>query len=71
MQIKIDVFGKIVLVIQSPEGWSAFYLGPDGKRRPADDLFIPSFILEAEIEDYLADICHEWASEKYPEVRRL
>lgn len=69
--IKMEVFGRIVLVIPFPKGWSVFYLGSDGKRRPAHDLFIPSSVSETEIPDYLADICHEWASEKYPEVRRL
>ncbi len=70
-RIKIDVFGRMVLATQSDKGWSIYYLSGGGKRRPANDIVIPSFVDESEIETYLADICHEWASEKYSEVRRL
>ena len=69
--IKMDVFGRLVLAMQSDEGWSIYYLSGDGKRRPANDIIVPSFVNESEIENYLADLCHEWATEKYPEVRRL
>ncbi len=69
--IKIDVFGRMVLATQSDKGWSIYYLSGDGKRRPVNDIIVLSFVDEPEIENYLADICHEWASEKYPEVRRL
>ena len=43
----------------------------DGKRRSVDDIIIPLFVNENEIEDYLADLCHEWATEKYPNVKRI
>jgi hypothetical protein len=69
--IKIDVFGRMVLAQQFDKGWSTYYLSGDGKRRLANDIIVPSFVDQSEIENYLADICHEWASEKYPEVRRL
>ena len=68
---KFDVFGRRVLVAKTQEGWSAFYLGAEGKRRPAHDLVVPDFVTEAGLEQYLADLCHEWATERHPEVRRL
>lgn len=65
------VFGRTVQVVASEHGWSAFYLGSEGKRRPARDIVVPADILEANMEQYLGDLCHEWASARYPEVKRL
>lgn len=69
--IKLNVFGRLILAIQTGEGWSIFYLSGEGKRRPANDIIVPAFVNESEIESYLDDLCHEWATEKYPEVQRL
>jgi hypothetical protein len=69
--IKLDVFGRSMLVEESQAGWSLFYLGAEGKRRPAHDLVIPDHLPEAEIETYLADLCHEWATPRHPDAKRL
>ena len=69
--LKFDVFGRVVLVAQSRNGWSTFYSGAEGKRRPAKDIVVPRDILESEIQQYLGDLCHEWATEQYPTVKRL
>ena len=66
-----DVFGRRLIVERSAGRWQAFYGGPDGKRREARDLVIPAEVAEAELERYLADLCHEWASPQAPHVRRL
>jgi hypothetical protein len=69
--IILDVFGKHVLALRTNEGWCVFYLSDDGKRRPGLDILVPDFVNESEIENFLADICHEWATEKHNSVRRL
>jgi len=69
--INLDVFGKHVLALRTNEGWSMFFLSDDGKRRPALDIFVPKIVGESEIENFLEDICHEWATEKHNSVRRL
>ena len=69
--IKLDVFGKPVLALRTNEGWSMYYLSDDGKRRLAFDIFVPESVNESEIENFLADIYHEWATVKNPNVRRL
>ena len=69
--IKLDVFGKQVLAIHTNDGWEMFYLSEGGKRRPATEIFVPNFVKETEIENYIEDICHEWATERHPNVRRL
>ena len=69
--LKFDVFGRLVLIAESGDGWVAFYMGAEGKRRPAKDIVIPADIPESDIEQYLGDLCHEWATEQHPNVKRL
>ena len=69
--LKFDVFGREVLVVESETGWTTYLLGPEGKKRPAKGIFVPSDLSESEIEQYLGDLCHEWATEQHPNVKRL
>ena len=69
--IKLNVYGRTILVEQSEHGWSVFYLGHEGKRRPATDIVVPHAMAAADIPQYLADLCHEWASVRHSEVKRL
>lgn len=69
--LKFNVFGRRVLVVSSEDGWQAFYFGEEGKRRPAIDIVVPSDLEAAAIEQYLDDLCHEWATERHPNVERL
>jgi hypothetical protein len=69
--VTLDVFGRRVLAVRIENGWSLFYVGSDGKRRPAQDIFVPGAVTESELAEYLADLCHEWASEKHPQVTRI
>ncbi len=66
--IKLNVYGKMVLANKTDQGWQLFFLSGDGKRRPANELAVPSFITEEEIEGFLSDLCHEWATDKNPDV---
>lgn len=68
---KFNVYGRRMLIEESAQGWEAYYLGDEGKRRPATDVIIPESLCAADIAQYLADLCHEWATEQHPEVRRL
>ena len=69
--IKFEVFGRDVIVEGSGAGWDAFYLGADGKRRIAHDILIPRELKEDELCTYIADLCHESASKKYPDVKKI
>lgn len=69
--LKFDVFGRLLQVVATESGWQAFYAGDDGKRRPARDIVIPDGLEESDIERYLDDLCHEWASDKNNRVRRI
>jgi len=69
--LKFDVFGRNILVEKSADGWIAFYSGNEGKKRPATDIVIPPSLSESKIEQYLADLFHESASQQHPDVKRL
>jgi hypothetical protein len=69
--LKLEVFGRLVLVTESDDGWVAFYLGGEGKKRLAKDIVIPADLHESEIEQYLGDLFHELATEQHPDVKRL
>jgi hypothetical protein len=69
--MKYDVFGTLVTVIREGNRWAVYYPGPDGKRRPAADIAIPPDLADSEIAVFLADLCHEWASQNHPSVRNL
>lgn len=69
--LNFDVFGRHVFVTRVDEGWKTYYAGTDGKRRPAEDIVIPSDVTEDELCRYLADLCHEWATSMHPDVTQL
>ena len=69
--IKFDVFGRDVLLVERDNGWKAFYVGAEGKRRPATDIVIPPGLPESKLAEYLDDLCHEWASERSNRVIRI
>ena len=68
--LRFSVFGREVVVTRSDATWEVFYQG-EGKRRPAVDIWIPPDIPASEIEQYLGDLCHEWATERHPSIKRL
>ena len=70
-RLTLDVFGKRVWVERDSAGWKVWYVGPEGKRRPASDIRVPASLGDHEVAQYIADLCHEWATERHPEVRRL
>jgi hypothetical protein len=69
--MKLNVFGRDVEVIRRDDEWAVFYIGGEGKKRLANDIQIPEDINAAELLDYISDLCHEWATLKYPKVQLL
>jgi len=68
--LRFDVFGILVGLEYVSGSWHAYYLGPEGKRRPAD-FVIPALIEADELTQFLSDLFHESASPHHPDVRRL
>lgn len=69
--LKFDVFGRDVLIVRKDGGWKAYYLGSEGKRRPATDIIVPANITESGMAQYLDDLCHEWANDQNNTVKKL
>ena len=69
--MKLNVFGKMIEIVRVHAGWKAFYFGNEGKKRPANDIVLPAHLKEADLVEYIADLCHEWASPANGVVRKL
>ena len=68
--VQLEVFGRDLLIERHDESWRAYYLGNEGKRRPATDIVIPADVREADLVEYIADLCHEWATNRNNTVQR-
>ena len=69
--LKFDVFGTIMVVELSAEGWQLFTASTQGKRSRVDDIVIPHFIQEHELAQFLDDMFHEMATRQRPCVTRI
>jgi hypothetical protein len=69
--MKYDVFGTPLEVVNRDGAWKVFYLGTEGKKRPARDIVIPPSISEESVQEYLADLRHEWATPTNQQVIRI
>lgn len=65
-----NVFGRHLLVTREDSKWLAFYVGNEGKSRRAIEIVIPSDVQDDKLKQYLADLCHEWATKQNPSVTR-
>lgn len=68
--LRFSIFGMQIAVVGACGRWSAFLLGNDGKRRPAD-FIVPNELAEDELCGYLADLMHESATPSNSEAYRI
>ncbi len=69
--MKLEVFGQRIEAIRTEKCWKIFYLGTDGKKRPASDIVVPWSIQEEDLVRYLDDLRHEYATPENPGIRVL
>lgn len=62
--MKLSIYGQNFEVIKTDGKWEVFILGQEGKKRPAQDIVIPSIINEEDLVSYLEDLLHEYARPK-------
>ncbi|WP_444848303.1 DUF7661 family protein [Duganella caerulea] len=60
-EFRFNIFGALIAITGTEGNWRAFYLGAEGKRRPAD-FIVPGNVAEEELCEYLADLYHENAT---------
>ncbi len=70
MEYRFNVFGRLMAVRAVDGGWQAFWLGNEGKRRPAE-FIVPAFVEAAGLRQYLADLFHESATRSNDQVTAL
>jgi hypothetical protein len=68
--VKLDVFGKHMLVERSEGVWRTYLLGADGKRSLVD-MIVPESLAVDELAQYFDDLYHEAATPRRPAVVRL
>ena len=66
--MKVNAYGRELTIVRENKSWRVFDLGNEGKRRPAGDIRIPGEIEPGDVVQYLGDLLHEYASERYPAV---
>ncbi|MCY9829236.1 DUF7661 family protein [Vibrio chagasii] len=71
MWLKFQVFHQRMSVQRQNEEWLLYRESEISIRARVYDVIIPSDLAEEELARYLADIYHEFASEKYPSVTRI
>ena len=60
--MRFDAYGRYRLeVVRKDESWVVYHLG-EGKRRIARDIVIPPSMRAEEVQTYLDDLLHEFAS---------
>ncbi|WP_020653468.1 DUF7661 family protein [Massilia niastensis] len=69
-EFRFRVFGTPVAVAGAAGAWQAYYLGADGKRRPAD-FIVPADVAEHELAEYLGDLFHENATPRNGKVEQI
>ncbi|EGU41206.1 DUF7661 family protein [Vibrio splendidus] len=71
MWLKFQVFHQRMSVQRQNEEWLLYRESETSIRARVYDMSIPSDLAEEELARYLADIYHEFASEKYPSMTRI
>jgi hypothetical protein len=68
----LEIFGRRFVAVRRGDGWAVHYPGDEGKRGPMLEVPIPRDVLTPRaLREYLADVCHEWATPEHDRVRWL
>ncbi|WP_428651823.1 DUF7661 family protein [Photobacterium satsumensis] len=71
MFLMFDVFGTKMSVQKKDGFWLLFKESETAMRARIYDVVIPPELEDVDLATYLADIYHEQASSKHPDVRQL
>ncbi len=66
--MRVDAYGRDLEIRREAGSWQVFHIGNEGKKRPAREITIPPSVRPDQVVDYLADLLHEYASARHPEV---
>jgi hypothetical protein len=69
--MRFDGYGQPMGAERRDGAWRLYVLSDDGKRRAVHDVAVPPDLEASELLTWLADIYHESASPRHPDVVRL
>ena len=69
--LKFNVFGKIMSVERKNHEWVLFVDSSTGFKNQINDVVIPNDLKEDNLESFLDDMYHEWATVENPKVERI
>jgi len=68
----LEIFGRPFVAVLRRDGWAVHHRGEEGKRGPLLEVSIPHDVRSPRaLRDYMADVCHEWATPEHDRVRWL
>ncbi len=70
-RIRLNAYGKPILIDRISGEWIAFYISAEGKRRRAHGIAIPADLDLDGVVIYIADLLHESATDTHPDVEIL
>ncbi|MCG7551189.1 hypothetical protein [Pseudoalteromonas sp. Of7M-16] len=68
MKRKFNVFGKVMSVYREADEWVLYTESDTGMRARVYDVVIPSELAEDKLAQFLDDIFHEFANQRYQSV---
>jgi hypothetical protein len=71
MKLRLNAFGRRIDIERIGDAWVAFYPGADGKKRRAHDVMLPPDLKRDDVAEYIADLLHEWANDRFNAVEIL
>ena len=71
IRVRLRAYGRRLDVERIDGEWRGFYVGVEGKRRPATDIASPADTPPDAVATAIADLLHEWATPRYPDVEVL
>ena len=69
--MKVNAYGRELIILRENSSWQIFEAGNEGKRRLVRDIHIPDTTRSEEIVQYLSDLLHEYASDRHPAKETL
>lgn len=67
--MKLNVYGRIKIeILRENDEWVVYVLG-EGKKRPVNDIVIPSDVKETELITFIEDLFHESATPTNKDIK--
>lgn len=70
--MRFNIYGRFLIeVLRQDNQWVVYRLGNEGKKRLAHDIQLSPELDKNDVQEQLAILYHEYATEKHSEVSRV